>query len=245
MRKFPEFYTFNQVITMAKIELSALVNRIRGKLSGTVLSTTKGINYLKRYNPKPVQHRTRLQAQIRGAASDLSGEWYSLSSTLKDLWQAYASMLPRPMSAINAYISLNQRLIHYFGTTAKRTAPPPTPATPEHVQGLSIIPKGTSDFCITWTKPTDANTHVVVNYRPLFGIERTTSQQWKFGAVAASNLLSARINTAYDAGTIIKFKVRTIDTYGRASPWMNVMQKTALYAGRYGYSSYGYAFYGP
>lgn len=230
---------------MAKIEYSALLNRISGKLAGTILSTTKGISYLKQHNPRPTNHRTQKQIEIRGQISDLAGQWYSLSDTQKSLWETYASMLPKPMSGINAYISTNQRLIYYLGQSAQRAAPPPTPSTPEHPQGVSVAPHGTSDFCISWTRPTDPNTHVVVDYRPVMGIERTTSQQWKFGAVATSNLLSALVTTDYDVGTIVKFKVRTIDTYGRASPWTHVLEKSALYAGRYGHSSYGYAFYGP
>lgn len=230
---------------MAKIFYSSLVNRIAGKLSGSILSTTKGIHYLKRHNPRPTDHRTEKQANIRQQISDLSGEWYNLTDTQKKLWTSYASMLPRPLSGINAYVSTNQRLIYYLGNSYKRSTPPPTPSTPKHPQGLTVQPHGTSDFCVFWTNPTDVSTFVVANYRPVFGIERTTSQQWRFGVVAATNLLSALIETDYVVGTIVKFKVRTIDLFGRASPWMHVLEKTALYAKRYGYSSYGYSFYGP
>jgi len=230
---------------MAKIFYSALVNTIAGKLLYGVLSRTKGISYLKSYNPTPTDRRTQRQVQVRSQISYLAGQWYLLSSTLKDLWNDYAAAHPDPQSGINAYIGVNQRLMYYFGSGARRTAPPPTPDTPEHPQGTNVLSLGAMDFCVTWTRPTDPNTFTAVNYRPVLGIERTASLQWKFGGTAGGDKRSIRINTDYPHDYRVKFRVRSLDLLGRASPWSHVHDRGPSFAGRYGYSSYGYSYYGP
>lgn len=228
---------------MAIISFSALVNKISGKLSGTIFSSTKGITYLKKHNPSPTDHRSIKQVEIRQQISDLSGEYYSLSDTQKELWESYACMLPNPLSGINAFVSLNQKLIYYFDPTKKTNSPPLTPGTPQHLIGLTISPFGPSDFSVSWTSPSFSTLTVIINYRPGIGIERTTSQQWKFGGTEAASSLSKLIDTDYDAGRILKFKCRTIDLSGRLSPWSHAFPETSLLAGRYGYPAYGYAYY--
>jgi len=228
---------------MARIQYSALVNQIQGKLSGSVLASTKGITYIKRHNQNNTDRRSIKQIEIRNVISDLSGEFYSLTDTQKSLWSAYAAMLSIPVSAINCYISHNHKLIYYLGLASKITSPPLFPGTPTHLSGLSAQAYGTSDFTISWTSPALSTLTVIINYRPVFGIERTTSQQWKFGATVASNSLSKLIQTDYDIATIVKFECRTIDLSGRLSPWSHVFSHEALNAGRYGEPAYGYAFY--
>jgi len=228
---------------MAIVQYSGLVNRIGGKLAGSVFSSTKGIAYIKRHNANVTDHRSSRQLDIRQIISDLAGEYYSLSDTQKELWNSYASMLSEPVSGINCFIALNQKLIYYLGLSKKRTSPPLTPGTPTHLSGLSASPSGTSDFIISWTSPALSTLTIIINYRPMFGIERTTSQQWHFGATAASSELSKVILTDYDLSTLVKFKCRTINEYGILSPWSHVFSQSALNAGIYGQPGYGYAFY--
>lgn len=228
---------------MARIQYSALINKFQGKLCGSIFASSKGVNYIKRHNQNNTDYRSVKQIEVRNIISDLSGEFYSLTDTQKDLWTSYASMLSKPVSAINCYISLNHKLIYYLGPSAKRSSPPLTPGTPTHLSGLSAHAYGTSDFTIAWTSPALSTLTVIINYRPVFGIERTTSQQWKFGATVSSDSLSKLIETDYDIGTIVKFKCRTIDLSGRLSPWSHVFSHEALNAGRYGEPAYGYAFY--
>lgn len=230
---------------MAKIFYTALINTIRGRLPNSVFARTRGVHYLKAHNPTPADRRTTRQTQIRGQISTLAGQWYSLTETQKQLWNAYADAAPHPQSGINAYIGINQRLMYYFGAGARRTAPPPTPTTPEHPQGTNVLSKGNVDFCVMWDHPTDSNTFLLVNLRPVLGIERTTSQQWKFGAIARADKRSIRINTDYPDDYRLNFRIRTLDLFGRASPWSHVHERGPLIANAYGYAAYAYAWYGP
>jgi len=228
---------------MARIQYSSLVNQILGRLAGSVFASTKGICYIKRYNQSASNYRSIKQTEIRNIINDLSGEFYSLTDTQKSLWAAYASMLSKPVTAINCYISHNLKLIYYFDKASKISSPPLFPGTPAHLSGLTSQAYGTSDSTISWTSPALSTLTVIINYRPVFGIERTTSQQWKFGATCSSNLLSKLIETDYDVSTILRFKCRTIDHSGRLSPWSHISSHEALNAGRYGEPAYGYAFY--
>lgn len=213
---------------MAKIEYSALVNRIRGRISFSVMSNWKGIGIIKRHNAGVHQPRTQKQQEIRGMLNTLAGEFYALTSTQKELWDSWVAMIDRPMTALGAYVSFNQRLQKYFPGTTKKTGPPATPATPEAPLGLSATALGNANFCIAWTTPTGATLTAIVDYWAMPGRDNTISPAWTFGASAGADALLAAVLTSYPTDTIVKFRVRVIDSDGRVCPWSYILTATAL-----------------
>ena len=213
---------------MAKIEYSALVNRIKGRVSHSVLSFWKGIGIVKRHNSGVHQPRSEKQQQIRGHFSDIAGEYYSLTDVQKELWAAHASMLPDPMTSLNAYMKYNMRLEKYLPGTARMTAPPKTPATPGHIVGFTVSALASADFCIEFTKPTESTIYAIVDYWAMPGRDAVTSPRWTFGASAGADTGDVLIATTYPTDTVVKFRARTMDAYGRVSPWSTTLSKAAL-----------------
>lgn len=203
---------------MAKITYSALVSTMRGRLHGDVGSAWRGVNYLRVHNPSPRQPRTEKQQEVRGIMSSLAGEWYELTSAQKELWHKYASLLPAPMTGLNAYIHLNANLWRYIGTAGKITAPPPTPWRPGAVMGICCASvDSTNNQCI-WTTPALTCVLVILDYSPLAGLDDRAHPRWSYvTAVSASVLLAAHAHT-FPEHTIITYQLRSMDEYGRTTP---------------------------
>ena len=213
---------------MAKIEYSALVNRIKGRVSHSVLSNWKGMGIIKRHNSGVHQPRSAAQQAVRGLLNDLSGEFYSLTTIQKELWQAYASALPTALTPLNAYVKLNQVVQKYLPGTARSTSPPPSPSTPEHIQGFTVYALAAADFCIQWTGPSVGTDIAVFDYWPMPGYDNTIAPRFTFGVSADCTDLCVALATTYPTGTVMRFRGRTIDTLGRTSPWTNILGATAL-----------------
>lgn len=204
---------------MARIYYSALVNRIAGRVSHSVLSIWKGISVIKRHNAGVHQPRTVKQQEVRGNFSDIAGEYYSLDDVEKELWQAHASMLPDAMTALNAYLKYNMRLTKYLPGASRMEAPPKTPDTPEHPVAVSVSSMGTGDFCVEWTNTIPATVYAIVDIWAMPGRDLVTHPRWTFGASAGGDTKECLISTSYPTDTIVKFRVRTMDASGRVSPW--------------------------
>ena len=226
---------------MAKIHYSALVNDIKGKLSGSVMAVTKGISYIRRHNSSPLKTRSAKQTQIRGQASTLSGEWYSLSETQKELWNAYASSLPAPISGFNAFLKLNSRLSYLFDKSAQLLYPPPTPSTPVHVQTISGVCFTAGKFEINWQLPYNSSANILCDYRAILPIYKSSSLAWRFGFTASSLSQRNSIDTFLENARPCDFRVRSFDVYGRVSPWSHVFQATRFNPG-YNWSDLGQQF---
>lgn len=213
---------------MAKIEYSALVNRIRGRISFSVLSNWKGIGVVKRHNSGVHQERSEKQQYIRGMLNNLSGEFYGLTDVQKELWRSYAGALKDPMTPLNGYIKINMVLQKYFPNTEKKSAPPPEPSTPQHIDGISVTAIGSGGFCMTWTSPTDAGDTLILDYWAMPGYDNTISPNFTFGLTASGDASCAVLDTSYPDGTVLKFRGRNVDDYGRTSPWTSMQKATTL-----------------
>jgi len=213
---------------MAKIEYSALVNRIKGRVSHSVLSNWKGMGIIKRHNSGVHQPRTQKQTEMRGMLNDLAGEFYALTATQKGMWDSYVAMIAGAMTALNAYVSFNQRLQKYFPGTARKTTPPFTPATPTFPNTVSVTAIAAGDFCVEWVTPVAATLTAIVDYWAMPGRDTTINPRWTFGGSAGADALLVAIATAYPAGTVLKFRVRMIDSDARVSPWSHILSATAL-----------------
>ena len=213
---------------MAKIEYSALVNRIRGRVSHSVLSNWKGIGIIKRHNAGVHQPRSAEQQDVRGFLNDLAGEYYSLTAIQKELWDSWVAMFKLPMSGLNAYVKFNQILQKYLPGSTKKTAPPSTPATPEHARGLTATAITGLDFCIAWTSPTAAGDVMIVDKWAMPGRDSVTNPRWAFAASGDSDALVVGVTGDYPVGTVVKFRVRNMDTDGRVSPWSQTLSATTI-----------------
>ena len=213
---------------MAKVQFSALVNSMHGALNGSIFRQWKGVNVLGGKNNSPRQARSAKQQNIRGMLSMLAGEYFNLSDTQKELWSSFAAMSNTPLSPSNAYISFNQRLQKYFPGCARKVSPPATPDTPEFPLGVSVTALAEAAFCVAWTSPVSAALTLIIDQWAMPGRDSTSHPRWTFGATAAADSAETALATAYPAGTVLKFRVRSIDQEGRVSPWSHIMQAAAL-----------------
>jgi len=213
---------------MAKIQYSALVNRIQGHVSNSVISQWKGIGVVKRHNTSITQPRTEKQQDVRGFFSDLAGEYYSLTDNQKDLWKSWCSMYKLPLTPLNAYVKFNQLIQKYLPGTARMVGPPPTPNTPAHVSGFTVTPLASADFCVTHTAGLLTTVFAIVDYWAMPGRDNTVSPRWTFGASATASTGAIAVALAYPVGTIVKFRIRTMDAYARVSPWSHILSTATI-----------------
>lgn len=203
---------------MAKIQYSALVSDIRGKMGGQVASGWKGISYLKNHNPSPRQPRTESQQNVRGYMSSLSAEWYDLTEPQQLLWNKYASLMDKPMTGQNAFIKLNLNLWRYLDSTFKITAPPPTPGRPEAVAGMSAASVDSTHNQVSWTAPYEGDITVIIDYSPQACFDDKSSPGWTYAGISASSNENTTITHSFPSNTILRYRAKTMDIYGRMSP---------------------------
>ncbi|MCK4624300.1 MAG: hypothetical protein KAV00_03245 [Phycisphaerae bacterium] len=205
---------------MAKVIFSALVERMSGShgKGGSVSSQWKGINVLKRH-PAPRQPRTATQQKIRGIMNTLAGDWYALSTTLKDLWNKYASLLPNPLTGMNAYLKLNANLYRYLSSSDVITAPPPTPSTPEPCGTLTVVATDSVTNTVTWVTPTGVADYAIADFSFMAGRDDRAHPRWGYAAGASASALTMTHTHAYPVDTIMSYRVRVMDAFGRMSPF--------------------------
>lgn len=211
---------------MAKIEYTGLVSNIRGKIGGTVASGWKGINYLKSNNPNPRQPRTELQQDVKGYMSSLSAEWYGLGDAEKLLWNKYASLQKKPMTGQNAYIKLNLNIWRYITSAHKITAPPATPSRPGAITGMSAASVDSTHNQVSWITPDDGAITVIIDYSPQACFDDKSSPGWTYAANVASSYKITTLTHSFPSDTILKYRAKTMDIYGRMSPQSNIHNVT-------------------
>lgn len=144
---------------MAKCIAPAMSVETRGKVSGLIFNTTRGIRYIKSFT-SPSQPRTARQLTIRSYAVRMSRAWQSLGAAARATWTAYANThtetdwtnTPRRLTGANWYTRCNVRLLD-MGQTETTTAP--ETVAPDPIQGLAVAPI-TEGISISFT--TEANT---------------------------------------------------------------------------------------
>jgi hypothetical protein len=213
---------------MAIIQYSGLVNRVKGRVSHSVVSNWKGRGIIKRHNGSPRQARSQLQQETRGLMNDLAGQFHALDVVNKLMWQSYASLLPEPITALNAYISHNLRIQKYLPGTAIRTAPAPDPETPQAIMQIAGSALESGNFCVYWNQPDSAELVVVAEYAISPGKRTDANPKWTFGATCGADDLEILVPAGVPAGYLTYLRCKTIDIYGKASPWSYTMTRTAL-----------------
>jgi len=211
---------------MAKVKYSGLVTSINGKLSDSTLATSRGINYIKKTGRPSIKPSSLKQSEIRGLTSTLSGYWYSLAQTNKDLWNSYGSSISPGIPGFSAFMKLNMVLINAFGLSHLISFPPSTPSTPAHVLGVTCICYGNGSFDINWSSPFNSNLFIFCNYRPILSRYKTSSQPWKFGFTCSSLLEHKDISTGYENSRPVDFRLHTFDLFGRVSPSSHIFRSS-------------------
>jgi len=126
-------------MNMAKIVFSGLVSNVTGKLGGDIMRKGRsGVTLMDGYKPSGMgSSRQRIH---RGRINNYSGQWYSLTSLQKNLWNKYASLSSGVMAGFDAYIKLNIRLASAdHDDLTSITAPPASPSTPVHIEGFEVF----------------------------------------------------------------------------------------------------------
>lgn len=228
---------------MPKVIFSAIVQDISGKMGGSTLKRVKSGTILRRRQTTR-QPRSQKQQETRGLYNTYAGKWYALSDTQKSLWNKYASLLPGTLSGFNAYLRLNIHLrkANHAGLTEIST-PPPVPSTPEALGGLDAVP-ASGQTVISWTAPLDAATWVQVFFAPEVGFSFKGKEKWSLVETVLSNVGQVTHSHDFPTTTPLLYRARTTDAFGRISPWSHTHQGAGATPGRYGYSSYAYAYYG-
>ena len=216
---------------MAKVYYTALCDRISGRLGDVVHSIIRGIRYVKVHNPNPNNPNTARQQKVRGHFGDLSEYWYDLPAKARGLWNSYATMAGAAATGRNSFIGQNTRLL-----AADHPAlgcvfyPPPTPSSPSHLTGFSVCPVSPTSNCITWQFPSNVSDYVQCSFRlhssfclanPCYGDCNTVGYRPtpRFIETVLSNVGEIVQTHDWPGGARLYFKVRTLDSHGRVSPY--------------------------
>lgn len=212
---------------MAKVIFTALVESMSGShgKQGSVSSQWKGVQVLKRH-ARPRQPRTSTQQLIRGLMNDLSGNWYGLSAVQQSLWNKYASLLEGAKTGMNAYQRLNLNLARYLGVANITNAPPPTPSTPDSVFGHTMTATDNTTNTLTWTAPTTVADWLILDYSFMAGLDDRAHPRWSYAAAVSPSALTLAHTHAFPTGTIMSYRARVMDEYGRVSPFTERMDVT-------------------
>lgn len=203
---------------MAKVIYSALITRLRGSLCGSTFSNWKGIEVIKDRIFRPRSLHNLAQQSIRNIMSYLAGNWYAFGANIKVMWNTYASLLSGHMSGLNAYIKTNSRLIFYGTPLAAIAQPPPTPDTPDMLQSL-VYSASASISTFTWSAPKVASLYVILDRCFMVGLDDGSHPRWSYLKKIVSTGGTITDTHGLTAGTIIRYRLRVIDLFGRVAPW--------------------------
>lgn len=213
---------------MAKVTPSSLITAIQGKINNTTFQLWKGAICLRRV-PKLHVGNVQGKNRFKGIASEIAGKWYGLSSNDKTSWDTYTGYLPTSMSGFNAFLARNVALLYadnptlcYYTTAPSCYYAPATPS-PFCVSWIA----GSQNFCVQWTTPALISHFVQTFYAVQTGHLTKKFPSVKLAKTAVSTDSSMTVSgSSYPSGTVIYFRVRTIDVYGQISSFSNTKTAT-------------------
>lgn len=219
-----------RLILMAKIELSALLNTIRGRLGDVIYAHQRGTSFVKLVSTTFVDPHTTQQLRIRKNLSDLSSAFVALGAGEKDLWREWANLKHRRGGARSAYISVNANLLNAsHSDLVAISSPPSIPGTPKFPRHFCVTVLSPTQVCLAWSAPDDTLTYVTGHYKldrwfcgnhPCWGLCPTTGHGWSarfFGTVRADTLQIQHVHS-WPASTKLYYWLNSIDKKGRKSP---------------------------
>jgi len=129
---------------MAKLMAPLMSTEARGRVSGLVYNSWRGISYAKAA-ASPAQPRSQRQLQIRAWSTQYVRKWQNLSSVNQQSWTDYANAHPdidwtgnpKRLTGLNWYVRCCVRL-----ADLDETPPPTAPTTPppDPVANVEITP---------------------------------------------------------------------------------------------------------
>lgn len=201
-----------------------------------------------RKKPLSTSSRTESRSLIRSTIKDLSEVYQSLSGSDLATWTTYKDYLSGVNSAYKAFIKINSQLLRPqslgLSPLLSISSPPQNPAQPSCF--ASIFLTESASICVTWL-----HNYIPTTYIELWrfippGKVRFTSQPMIFLCYSISTTeeisFSVQDQELYQVNQLF---IRALNLRGEVSafsPYDPVIKQT-MKAGRYGYSSYGYAYY--
>jgi len=213
---------------MAKITPSSLITAIQGKWNSDTFQLWKTA-IIRRRTGKPHHTPTISRSRFKGLVSEIAGRWDGLPSNVKTDWDTLAGEFPTQLSGFNVFMSLNTALVYpshaslcYYDACTFCYFLPPTPS-PISVTWIA----GTQVFCVAWTTPACLSHFTQAFFAPQTGFSNLKFPKLRLGKteISPSKLLTID-GSAYPSGTIIRFQVRSIDSYGMVSGYSDVVSCT-------------------
>lgn len=126
----------------------------RGRVSGLIYNTWRGISYAKAFCA-PAQPRTKMQLLTRAYTTQCVRAWQGLTSDNRLHWNAYAvehpendwTGNPKRLTGLNWYTRCNFRILRLAGSVI---ADPPAVPAPDPVAGFAAA-NGVLESVLTWT----------------------------------------------------------------------------------------------
>jgi len=223
---------------MAIIQYSGLVNRIMGKIGNIVYSQTGPSLYLKTAPTSVAQPNTYRQLQVKANFCTVVKLWTGLPESYKELWDGRASCSGKKHFGQQSFTSLNCNLLNasHSGLTI-RSHPPLTPSTPEFPKNFCVFLMSPTSFCLSWTSPHTTGNYVSASFRlhkgfclihPAFGLCPTDGYRpsFRFIETVRSDTGCILFSSNWPANTRLFFKLHSMDSWGRRSPWTHVIPYT-------------------
>jgi len=213
---------------MPKITPSALITNIQGRWAGTTFQNWKGA-IVTRATPNPRQSQARRHALYKGVTSTLAGCYGNLTNAQKTSWICYAAQLSTQMTGFNAFLSRNAVcLMAEHASLDIRFNAPPTPTTPSTPLGILIgYCSGNAIFTLSWASPLDICYYLQGAHAPQAGYSNLNSPSWRMISTIRADIQTMSLDASdFPAGTVFRFRLRTLDIHGQVSTWSETNSKT-------------------
>jgi len=227
---------------MAKVTWSALVDRVQGKLGGSIFKKHQAGQTL-RTSQRPRYRNTSRTQLLRGIQSNLAGCWHTLTPAQRELWDKFAALISDPTTGFTAFIRHNTRLLAAQHPDLQPIfAPPPTPDTPPIISDLDITKTGSTQTYITWSAPTSTQHYVQIFFAPRQGFTMKGKEKWQLVTTVCACLGYAYHNYNFEPNTKLTYRARVIDRYGRVTPFTHTIDMPHEFT-TYGSEEYDTAVY--
>jgi len=225
---------------MAKIEVSALLNAIRGRLGGAVYVQSKGINYVRLVSESTLDPKTARSVQVRANLNTAAKGFPPLTSGQKDLWREYANLKQFRGGARAAYIALSCNLLNAsHSDLVVQPSPPSVPGTPRFPKHFCVTWMNSYTNCLSWLEPADVDTWVTGHFRVHRGICVLhpcfdTCKTGRYGTgtrivgTERADTLAIQHVHDYPHNTRLYYRLNSIDRCGRKSPFTHELCLTTF-----------------
>jgi len=215
---------------MATLYLSALVNRIKGRLGDVVYAWIYGRQIAKIVSKDPAVPETSRTIQLRANMKLVRSKWYDLPIGLRQVWDSYAASKSKHWLGYHAFISHNLALLNSsHDDLSLIQSPPKVVSTATGPKNICIFAVDTCTTTVTWPKPKKTTEYVTLWYRlppefcrlfPCFGLCPTVGYNSfnHFVETVRADQHFIIHSFDYPQGTPLIYQLRTIDNFGRRSP---------------------------